>query len=113
GEGEAAAGAALGVGALEDGHMIVKISAGQSQDGADPGGPVGSVGLEAPDLQSLAEGLARQKPVPDGVGLVAVGDNEGVIQAADRVVDDEAGVRHLALIPGPGADAVLRGAQGP
>ena len=47
--------------------------------------------------------------VPDGVRLVPVGDDELPSRRPDRVVDDEAGVRHLGGVRRLGADAVLRG----
>ena len=73
-------------------------------DGGDAGGPVGLVGLVFPGGESGAE-VAH---VPDGVGLVAVGDDEILAHGADGVVNDEAGVGQLGGVIGLGADAVFR-----
>ena len=39
------------------------------------GGVVGAVRLEGAGVQGVAVAMAHQDVVPDGVGLVAVGDN--------------------------------------
>ena len=43
---------------------------------------------------------------PDGVGLVAVGDDQPLPHLPDGVVDNQAGVHHFAGVKGLGADAV-------
>ena len=56
----------------------------------------------------MAVAAAFRHHVPNGIGLVAVGDDgQTALQDPDRVVDDEGGVRHFALVKGPGADAVF------
>ena len=65
------------------------------------------VGLELPGLQSGFEGLAFDEEVPDGIGLVAVGDYQLSANLTDGMIDDEAGIHHLGGIVGLGADAVL------
>ena len=75
----------------------------------DAGGIVGAVGLIAPGAQGVDVALARQQAVPDGVGLVPVGDHRHLPHPAHRVVDDKGGVHHLALVIGPGADTVPGG----
>ena len=72
----------------------------------DAGGIVGSIGLIAPGAQGVDVALARQQAVPDGVGLVSVGDHRHLPHLAHRVVDDEARVFQKRGIVGLGADAV-------
>ena len=83
------------------------------EQAGDAWGVVVGVGLKLTGAQRLGKDLALQQPIPDGVGLVAVGDHSVVPHDADGVVDDEGGVHHLTFVIGPGADAVLGGLKDP
>ena len=75
----------------------------------DAGGPVGGVGLKLAGVEGFQPALALSHKVAHGVGLVAVGHDELVAQTAHGVVDDQAGVHHLAFVVSLGADAVVGG----
>ena len=55
----------------------------------------------------MAIAVALLEGVPDGVGLVAVGDDGLAVKDPNGVIDDETGILHLGRVKGLGADAVL------
>ena len=61
------------LGAFEDGEMEAAVGAEQA---GDAGGVVGFIRLKGPGFQGLGKGPALQDIVPNGVGLVTVGDNQ-------------------------------------
>ena len=87
---EPAATGGIPVGALEDGQLKAAV---RRQQAGDARRVIGGVRLEFPGVQGLSKGLARQQSIPDGVGLVTVGDHQSPAYLADGVVDDQAGVR--------------------
>ena len=99
----AGAGAALGVGRLEDGQLVAAVALHKT---GNTGRPVGAVGLKLAGTQSLLQGLAALHKVANGIGLIAVGDDEAATELADGMIDDKAGVRQLGRIESLGADAV-------
>ena len=99
-EGVAAAGAALGVHALEYAHLVAEAPFFKAEHGADAGGEVGCVRLELTGGEGLGKALARFQPLYHCVRLVAVGDYQLVFIAAHCGVDYEAGVLHLGGVEG-------------
>ena len=72
---EPVAAGGIAVGGFQNGQLEAAV---RGEETGDAGGVVGAVGLELPGMEGLGEGLTRQQAVPDGVGLVAVGDDQGV-----------------------------------
>ena len=107
---EPVAAGGITVGGLQDGQAEAAVFA---EDTGDAGGVVGTVRFELPGVQCLTEAPAGQQAVPDGVGLVAIGDDQVVAHLADGMIDDEAGIGHLGGIVGLGADAVLGDGEHP
>ena len=66
--------------------------------------------LKFPGTQGLFHGLPLFQEFPDGIGLVAVGDNQCPAQLTDGVINNQAGVLHFAGVIGLRANAV--GLQG-
>ena len=93
---------------FQDGQLIA--SAGVHHTG-DAGRVVGHVRLELAALQRFAHGLAFQHAVPDGIGLVAVCDDELAVQLAHRMIDDKGRIFHGRRIEGFGLDAVVGGGE--
>ena len=103
---DAAAGVALqGLQDAED------IRAAGEQNAGNPGCVVGAVGLKLPGIEGLHIALPLQHKVPEGIGLVAIGDDGGdavlIGNPADRMIDDEGRVCHFGRIKGLGPDAVF------
>ena len=98
------AAAGIAVGALQNGQLEAAVS---GDDTGDPGGVVGAIGLELTGVQGLAERLALHQEIADGVGLIAVGNNQIITHLADGVIDDQAGINHLGGIVSFSTDAVL------
>jgi len=102
--------AADAVPGAEDGELIPPA---RKADGGDPGGKIRLVRLESPGAQRVVSAAPAQKKIADGVGLVAVGDDERAAGLPHGMIEDETGVGHFALVEGAGADAVLRPFKNP
>lgn len=106
----AVAAAGIAVGGFQNGELEAAVGGDQA---GDAGRVVGAVRLELPGVEGGGKGLARQQAVPDGVGLVAIGDDQAAVQLPYGMVDNETGVRHFGGIVSLGADAVFRDGEHP
>ena len=107
GEGITVACAALGIGALKDAHFVAEIAVSESEHTAYAGSEIGSIGLELSCGQCLREALAGFETFINGIGLIAVGDDELIFKAADCSIDDEAGVFNLGNVKRLGENFTL------
>ena len=90
---------------------VKKEAAVSVEQTGDPGRVVGRIRLIAPRPQRLSKIQPAQDSISDGICLVSVGDHRVSCcgNAADGVVDDQAGIRHPGRIKGLGFDAVILG----
>ena len=80
-KGKAAARRSFGVGAFEDAHFIGEVPVFKRQKATDSGGEVGRIRLKARGSLAPQKSSCRAlKAFIDGVGLIAVGDDELVVQ---------------------------------
>ena len=103
GEKVPAAGGRLAVRAFQNGQGIVAVAVHQA---GNAGRVVGAVRLKRAGMQGLGKGLARRQALPDGVGLVAVGDDGRGAEDPHRGVDDQGRIGHFRGVKGLGTDAV-------
>ena len=89
---------------LEDGQAVRAV---RVDDARDAGGVVGCIRLKLAGAERLEVALALLEEVYDGIGLVAVRDDERAVIQADRMVDDQRRIDHLGRVERLGADAVL------
>ena len=89
----AAAARRVAVHAFEDGQVVAAV--GLHHPG-NAGGPVGTVRLKGAGIQGVAVAVPRLDIFRNGVGLVAVGDDEHPLrEQPHRVVNDKGGIGHL------------------
>ena len=97
---------AFGISRLENAHLVGEVILLEGDHAADTGGEVGGIGLKATGLQRFLEGLAVFHEVVNGIGLVAVGDDQLVLPYANGGINDQGGVFYLRRVEGVDDDLV-------
>ena len=103
-EAEPVAESTLFISGLEDAHFVGEVPILKGQHTADPGGEVGGIRLKAPLGQGAVKAHSGNQSLVNGVGLVAVGDDQAASEPADGSVNDKPGVFYFACVKGLGVD---------
>ena len=89
---------------LEDGQAVGAV---RIDNARNAGGVVGRVRFKLAGAERLKVALALLEIVHDGIGLVAVGNDQGAVVQAHRMIDDQRGIDHLGRVKCLSADTVL------
>ena len=100
---ESGAGAAFSIGSLQDGHLVAAVAGQQT---GNTGCPVGAVIFKHAGTQGSFPAFASGQILPNGICLVAVGNDQAAACFANGMIDDQVGILHQAGIVGLGTDAV-------
>ena len=87
---------AFGIGSLQNGHLVAAVT---GLDAGNTRGPVGAIVLKHTSPQGSFPAFATAQELPNGIGLVAIGDDQASAHLPNGMVDDQMASAPRLTIP--------------
>ena len=103
----------VAIAAFQDAQLVA--AATHIHNAGNAGGKVGGIVLKSAGGKGCFKAVTREQVIPhvavNGIRLVTVGHNGGIVQGQNRVIDDQVGIFQLGGVCGYRADAAGDGVK--